>query len=362
MVDLSADCKLLKSLHLQTIDVSDMENFFSLIEKPTYQTIATTWNFLLSSGREVDHKEFGCSVCWETDTSEEDLIIICDVCQLRTHQSCYGVPFIPSGGWVCESCSLLLSNVASKNRECILCPKDASCGPLKRTSTFGWAHCLCCRALQGEIEVKNDEFFDDINTENIDNRRWKLVCMYCRIRQGTPVQCSEKGCYFSFHPYCALENGCGLTKENWAFKCETHKTAVTCHRSSPSRDDHQNIHFLSRLPISVTEGDMTSASHVYDIGSDPMILFTRYRIAKKIMEQALRTPELLTHSSLSEKYEDLSTKRDLLSHARVALTIAGLVEKIEKYRHALYSSYFQLFEILLLFETRSYIDFCRNMM
>ena len=69
-----------------------------------------------------------CDVCLDDDDDENNEIVICDLCLVATHQSCYGselLQSVPQGSWYCARCRDLLANRSKPCTEiqCILCPK-----------------------------------------------------------------------------------------------------------------------------------------------------------------------------------------------------------------------------------------------
>jgi hypothetical protein len=80
-----------------------------------------------------------CSVCNNGDNEENNLIVICEKCNLPVHQACYGIKKIPEGDWLCSACH---HNLSYNSRTCVLCPLGM--GALKPTTEKGnWAHVLC---------------------------------------------------------------------------------------------------------------------------------------------------------------------------------------------------------------------------
>ncbi|CAN0263585.1 unnamed protein product [Phaeothamnion confervicola] len=47
-----------------------------------------------------------CAVCDNGDSLETDAIVICELCNVATHQSCYGIEVVPPGEepWLCNRC------------------------------------------------------------------------------------------------------------------------------------------------------------------------------------------------------------------------------------------------------------------
>lgn len=63
-------------------------------------------------------------------------MVFCDNCNICVHQACYGITTIPSGSWLCRTCTLRF------RPECVLCPNKN--GAMKCTrSGQKWAHVSC---------------------------------------------------------------------------------------------------------------------------------------------------------------------------------------------------------------------------
>jgi NuA3 HAT complex component NTO1 len=89
-----------------------------------------------------------CDVCLGDDDAEGDEIIICELCNVATHQSCYGgdikdrLPLVNSP-WFCDRCKELLSDKRKKctDIKCKLCPDIE--GIMKKLNDGTWAHVGC---------------------------------------------------------------------------------------------------------------------------------------------------------------------------------------------------------------------------
>jgi len=72
--------------------------------------------------------------------SEEDLIVICDLCEGAVHQQCYGgelLKEVPSDQWFCQRCDYLLSKKLSfYSVKCTFCPEVK--GIMKELNGFLW--------------------------------------------------------------------------------------------------------------------------------------------------------------------------------------------------------------------------------
>jgi hypothetical protein len=58
-------------------------------------------------------EEDECAVCGETETTDDNVLILCDKCDKAYHQQCCGIDVIPEGSWFCISCAI---KPASKKR------------------------------------------------------------------------------------------------------------------------------------------------------------------------------------------------------------------------------------------------------
>mmetsp|Transcript_8530 Transcript_8530/g.31512 ORF Transcript_8530/g.31512 Transcript_8530/m.31512 type:complete len:1209 (+) Transcript_8530:178-3804(+) len=57
-----------------------------------------------------------CHVCCEGESTEENVILYCEGCNVAVHQVCYGVKEVPAGEWYCNACA-----VGYEAKSCILC-------------------------------------------------------------------------------------------------------------------------------------------------------------------------------------------------------------------------------------------------
>lgn len=52
-----------------------------------------------------------CDVCLDDDDDDNNDIVICDLCQVAVHQTCYGgelLEGVPEGNWYCARCKDLI--------------------------------------------------------------------------------------------------------------------------------------------------------------------------------------------------------------------------------------------------------------
>ncbi|KAK8728419.1 hypothetical protein OTU49_009286, partial [Cherax quadricarinatus] len=141
-----------------------------------------------------------CDVCRSPDSEEGNEMVFCDSCNICVHQACYGITAIPSGSWLCRTCSLGIKP------DCVLCPNKG--GAMKSTkSGQKWAHVACALWIP-EVSIGSVERMEPITKiPNIPQSRWALVCVLCRERRGACIQCSVKTCKTAYHVTCAFKHG-----------------------------------------------------------------------------------------------------------------------------------------------------------
>ncbi|KAG5677385.1 hypothetical protein PVAND_007148 [Polypedilum vanderplanki] len=141
-----------------------------------------------------------CDVCRSPDSEEANEMVFCDNCNICVHQACYGITTIPSGQWLCRTCSM------GQKPECVLCPNKG--GAMKSTrSGQKWAHVSCALWIP-EVSIGSVDRMEPITKiSSIPQSRWALVCVLCRERVGACIQCSVKTCKTAYHVTCAFQHG-----------------------------------------------------------------------------------------------------------------------------------------------------------
>jgi hypothetical protein len=71
-------------------------------------------------------EDIQCDICLDFEHEDDDQIVLCDLCNVATHQSCYGGDIkdnLPTGNWYCQRCQMLLDNRSLKCTQirCFLC-------------------------------------------------------------------------------------------------------------------------------------------------------------------------------------------------------------------------------------------------
>ena len=148
-----------------------------------------------------------CQICLEPFSTQHDLIVICDICNLHVHQLCYGsdlLPNIPEGPWYCNRCSFCLKSHADPlSIKCLLCPSQK--GALRHLGPATWVHSVCVNWIP-------EVFFEGVKLDKVDLKKilkWRFLhqCTYCHQKKGAILMCDYKDCNKKFHITCAIENG-----------------------------------------------------------------------------------------------------------------------------------------------------------
>lgn len=187
-------------------------------------------------------------------------MVFCDSCNICVHQACYGIQNIPSGEWHCSPCKELGSK---KNVVCVLCPNIG--GAFKPTSNPGqWSHVSCALWIP-EITIGDVELMEPImQIDQIPLTRWNLLCSLCNIKQGTPIQCAEKGCKVAYHVTCAFNH-----KLKMKAIVEKNKTGVKlksfCRKHSEEKQREENNNRKNKLTNDLNNNNTSNNSIVQEI-------------------------------------------------------------------------------------------------
>ncbi|KAI0989435.1 hypothetical protein GJ496_006893 [Pomphorhynchus laevis] len=153
------------------------------------------------AGEELVDEEAVCAVCLDDDCNNSNAILFCDRCNIPVHQDCYGVPFIPTGEWICQKCMYS----PSCEQMCQLC--FSSKGALKQTVDGQWVHILCILWIP-ELYFLNTVYLEPASSiKELSIDRQRLHCSLCSKNEGACVQCSGYHCFSAFHVTCAQSNG-----------------------------------------------------------------------------------------------------------------------------------------------------------
>ena len=196
------------------------------------------WNARMDEGV-YPEGDLQCEICAESDTSNSNVLMLCDGCDLAVHQECYGVPHVPEGPWLCRKCMLLgtgsssnltsassvnLSTTTTSNSSpslCALCPWPG--GALKQTTDRRWVHSACAHWCNAHI--LNAIYQEPVDLSDIHKQRWRLRCSLCKVPNGAPIQCSDEKCHVAYHVLCARKLGLYLDYKSKQSYCWKHTPA-----------------------------------------------------------------------------------------------------------------------------------------
>ncbi|KAI5133841.1 hypothetical protein NEAUS04_0776 [Nematocida ausubeli] len=162
---------------------------------------------------ECDELAEECNICGGMETEDDNFLIFCDSCNIAVHQSCYGVPHIPEGSWLCRPC--LLS--PNKQISCVLC--SASGGAYKRTRNGAWCHVLCGLLVPG-ARFENLSLVEPVDIEDV--YRSQHQCSACGFKKGGVAPCAYYGCRRYYHATCAVKSERYIDVANGILFCLDH--------------------------------------------------------------------------------------------------------------------------------------------
>lgn len=217
VVDYDADEQDIRWLSIIdiAIKVDLFERIMNSLEHEWFNVTRTTQRQQVKVSSLPCNQELICEICRksEADNPTNNVIVLCDGCDLAVHQECYGIPHIPEGPWMCRACaegsrrggiSANEALVPISSPACMLCPWPG--GALKPTTDGRWVHLVCAQWVPGAI-ILNPTLLEPIDVYGVDPGRFKLKCYLCRQEFGAPIQCDHPKCMVSFHPYCAFRAG-----------------------------------------------------------------------------------------------------------------------------------------------------------
>lgn len=245
---------------LRVIEPLFFETVIDRLEKEWYDLVQPIQRTLHDDEHATLPDDLKCDICGQSDTSNSNVIVLCDGCDVPVHQECYGVPFVPEGPWLCRRC--MISPETAVN--CVLCPNRG--GALKQTTVTGqWTHSVCAHWI-AETYPLNDTYQEPIaGVENILQARWKLFCCVCGKRSGAAIQCESRSCKLAFHATCAKKNN---------FTMDYNSRIAYCGKHSVAQDAEilaQDSHAKPDIPFSPPKSVRNFNNIVFDEESDPAI-------------------------------------------------------------------------------------------
>ena len=199
----------------------------------------------------VSKPDIRCCVCFDDKFWKENPLVTCDNCHLTVHQACYGIPKLPDGCWLCQTCE---SQERMTRVKCELCPLKG--GALKRTDTNGWAHVVCALYIP-EVRFADTRTMEPIIISRIPRDKFTKTCHICdegnQVRNasfGACMTCNWSSCKVSFHVTCAQKFGL-LTEEDETKDGNTVRYCGYCpnHLTRIALNDRRKTIGQSAIPI-----------------------------------------------------------------------------------------------------------------
>ncbi|KAL3657646.1 hypothetical protein V7S43_017449 [Phytophthora oleae] len=210
-----------------TDEDQEMEECLSLSQDPLIcsTTPQASPMIAVTSEEKKTEEELLCGVCCAPDSLENDPIVICEVCGVAVHQTCYRLAAVPEGDWYCHPCRQYLDSqdieknlIPTHELECEACCSKA--GALAPTVDGGWVHVACSMFLPelymqekhaSRFQGPLDELQVVCGLDKLKQRR-KLRCCFCKKSsdKGACAQCAVGKCTVAYHALCALRNGIKL--------------------------------------------------------------------------------------------------------------------------------------------------------
>ncbi|KAE9539614.1 hypothetical protein AGLY_004866 [Aphis glycines] len=210
-----------------------------------------------------------CDVCRSPDSEDGNEMVFCDNCNICVHQACYGITTIPSGSWLCRTCTLRF------RPECVLCPNKN--GAMKCTrSGHKWAHVSCALWIP-EVSIGCVEKMEPITKiSSIPPSRWALICVLCRERVGACIQCSVKTCKTAYHVTCAFKHGLEMraiiedesAEDGVKLRSYCQKHSVTSKKDRNSDSEDEDSTKRKRKDMTSEEKNQARAAKLQEIESE----------------------------------------------------------------------------------------------
>lgn len=176
-----------------------------------------------------DAPEEPCEVCWDCRThvnpqsgvEEESPKLQCQVCGVRVHSECYGVPpmqqskladetpFTNGSDWCCFACLYWKQLGGGRGiLYCSLCSRPG--GAMKVGAEGKWIHVNCVLFSREGPYFRNFSIRSapvGIQKSIVMHSRCRYVCSFCRLGHGYTTVCAFPGCEKRVHVSCCFERG-----------------------------------------------------------------------------------------------------------------------------------------------------------
>ncbi|KAM0679289.1 hypothetical protein BDAP_000156 [Binucleata daphniae] len=248
-----------------------------------------------------------CDICTTDQSTESNVILQCNGCNIMVHQECYGTPNL-------EKCTEI-ENVANKLyfvnllwfcRKCLffrdLTPKCKYC-PISGNAykpiygTKRWAHVLCAMFIK-TLHFSNLLFLEPIEEQNIESKSTKDhsldICNICTSKKGRFAKCNYKTCNETYHVTCGINTGYYFDVKNCVTYCFEHNPMSAKINNKIDNDSYTNLLELNY--------EKTKTGNYEKIKSKPVI-----RKKEKIKE--LKESFIFTVKNMKPRFTDYYANR-----------------------------------------------------
>lgn len=132
-----------------------------------------------------DDDDLLCGVCFMADSTDRDPIVICEMCNVAVHQTCYRIESLPEGDWLCHPCSQYLhsqdSVTPTHELVCAACSSKHNGALVPTADPAKWVHMSCSMYLPELYIQRQHERQRDViaGLDNLRPRR-TLRCCFCK--------------------------------------------------------------------------------------------------------------------------------------------------------------------------------------
>ena len=199
-----------------------------------------------------DDDDMMCGVCFGSASTKEDLIVLCEDCDVAVHQSCYGIPEVPAGDWRCAICEEVWRNSRGLDEPprrrrripqeqhlwCICCGRTH--GPMKRIQMISSSEDYYCSSSSSSSDI-------DSIMDHDHHHRTPTLTLNTNISGSTTTAWAHVTCSWWNYHTCILNPSSTMEPLVWLM-----------HPDKPNRHHH---HHPLLPPMMMMMTNMTTRSH-----------------------------------------------------------------------------------------------------
>ena len=162
-----------------------------------------------------DETKITCDVCQYEDDFDDDEILICNLCQVGVHQTCYGSELISTSfdtlmekDWYCARCRDILQYPGPEvdTVTCYFCPSvQGALKPIQYCGEQVWAHISCVNWLVNIWFIDEEKERVTGQLKNSPKSK-RFKCSHCN-KAGGLFNCDAYKCNRKYHVRCAVKIG-----------------------------------------------------------------------------------------------------------------------------------------------------------